>query len=482
MSCSMPRSSAQPRSAPTVRAPRKPQAFAVCCLLFAVSQAGAVRAQNPAAPRSMSLDDALSYARAHQPAIEVAQARLLAQRTAADVPRSQWLPTLGVTAQLFAATANNTTGTYVSPDSIDIPRIGATHAVDGVALRPYARTLAAVGVRQELFDSGRIAAQAALEDARSAVELEHARATQLDVVFNVEEAYFAVLTAKAVIKASDEALERSRAHRDYAKAGVDAGMRSPIELTRADADLARFEIGLLRAEGGLALAQITFAANVGVDDPALDVAGAPAAPPDLPALNDAIRRAAERDPNLQMAIAQLRAEEQHARAIGSELRPDLSLSGTLSTRAGGATPSGNGSAARDDGFVPNVPNWDVGVVFNWPLFDGSVQARVSTARAHAQVARSELRLVRHDEIAQIRLAYGNVSVAKRALPSLERSVEASHANYAQADARFRAGLGTSVELADAEAVRVDAEIQLALGQFALARARAAFGRVSAEAL
>ena len=63
-----------------------------------------------------------------------------------------------------------------------------------------------------------------------------------------------------------------------------------------------------------------------------------------------------------------------------------------------------------------------------------------------------------------------------------RKLEAARSNYTQADARFKAGLGTSVELADAEALRTDGEIQLALGVFELARARAAFGRSIAEGL
>ena len=79
-------------------------------------------------------------------------------------------------------------------------------------------------------------------------------------------------------------------------------------------------------------------------------------------------------------------------------------------------------------------------------------------------------------------AYVAVEVARDALPGLERAQVAARANYAQADARFKAGLGTRVELADAEALRTDAEIQLALGQFELARARAAFGRAIAEGL
>jgi len=61
-------------------------------------------------------------------------------------------------------------------------------------------------------------------------------------------------------------------------------------------------------------------------------------------------------------------------------------------------------------------------------------------------------------------------------------VDAAHANYAQAEARFKAGLGTSLELADAEAVRTDAEIQLAIGRFEALRARAVLGRLTAEGL
>ena len=66
--------------------------------------------------------------------------------------------------------------------------------------------------------------------------------------------------------------------------------------------------------------------------------------------------------------------------------------------------------------------------------------------------------------------------------ALQNAVARARANWQQADARFGAGIGNAVELADAEAVRTDAEIQVALGQFDLERTRAAFGRAIAEGL
>ncbi len=434
----------------------------------------------PAPLHAMSLGEALAYAGAHQPAVRAALARIEAQKAQAKIPASQWYPTVGATAQLFAATANNTTGTYVSPGFMDIPRIGATRATGSGSWRPFASTLVGIGISQQVFDFGRIAAQTAAEDALTDVERQRARAVSLDVRFNVEEAYFAVFAAKAILKASRDAYDRSLVHRDLAKAGVTSGLRSPIELTRAEADLADFDIGRIRAEGGLLTAQTVFAATVGVSDPALDVSSAPPAPSELPDLSDAIRRAEAKDPRLREAVTQLLAAEQRTRAVGAELRPDLSLTGTLSGRAGAAAPSGTGTLPDGGGFVPSVPNWDVGVVLSWPLFDGTISAREGAARAREQVQRESIGLVREQDRAAVREAYANVGVARTVLPGLSRAADAARANYAQADARFKAGLGTSVELADAEALRTQAEIQLVLGEFELARTRAAFGRTIAE--
>jgi len=73
-------------------------------------------------------------------------------------------------------------------------------------------------------------------------------------------------------------------------------------------------------------------------------------------------------------------------------------------------------------------------------------------------------------------------VARDALPAMQDALRGALANYAQADARFRAGLGNAVELADAEELRTSAEVRLALGRFEVARARAIFGRAIAEGL
>jgi outer membrane protein len=441
----------------------------------------AVDAPQPA--RVLTMAQALDYARAHQPAIRAALARVSERMVDAKIPTAQWLPTVAVTGQIFAMTANNTTGTYDPPAFMDIPRIGGTPTRTTGSFSPYASTLVGAGLRQEVFDFGRIGAQRAAADAQTEVERHRADTERLDIDFGVEEAYFSILAAKAIVKASDEAYDRSKVHRDLAKRGVDSGLRSPIELTRAEADLDRFDVGRVRARGGVAVAQVVLAAAIGAPDPAVDAGGEAPAPADMPALSEALRLAQERDPRLAETLAQLKAAEDQTRAVGAELRPDLSLTATISGRAGGAPPSlSSGAIPSGDGWVPSVPNWDAGLIITWPLFDGTISARTKAARSIEQVRRDEIDVMQEQETADVRRTYVQVQVTNTALGALRNEVTAARANYDQADARFRAGLGNAVELADAEAVRTDAEIQLALGLFELARARAAFGRAIAEGL
>ena len=432
--------------------------------------------------RKVTLAEALAYARAHQPAVVASLARVRAEQANAQVPRAQYYPLLGLTAQLVEGTTNNTTASYLGDPFVDLPRIGGTRASTGssASWNPHASTIAAAGLNQEIFDFGRIAAEAAAADARVSVA-EHAADTQLlDIEVNVEEAFFAVHAAKAILQASEDAYQRSLVHRNFASAGVKSGLRSPIDLTRAEADLSRFDTARIRARGGVSAAQSVLAAAVGSPELVLDASDEAPAPLDLPALASAVQLASNRDPRLKEALARLRQQELQTRAVAALSRPDIQLSATISGRAGGADPSMPGVQVSGNGYVPNVPNWDGALVLSWPLFDPTINARERASREVEAVQRSEIDLVRQQVVAAVEQAYVSVVVTREALPALRHELDAAQANYAQADARFKAGLGTSVELADAEALRAEAEIRLAIGIFDLAKARATFGRAIAE--
>jgi outer membrane protein TolC len=411
-------------------------------------------------------------------------ARIRTEKANAEVPRAQYYPLLGLTAQFLEGTTNNTTASYLTDPFVDLPRIGGTPSTNSpeASWKPYASTLAGVGLSQEIFDFGRIAAQTAAADARVTIAARSADTQLLDIELNVEEAFFAVHAAKSILQASEDAYQRSLVHRNFASAGVKSGLRSPIELTRAEADLTRFDTARIRARGGVSASQAVLAAAVGASDLVLDAADQTPLSVDLPALTNAIQLASERDPRLQEALARLHQQELETRAVGALARPDLHLSAAISGRAGGAAPNSGGLETSGSGYIPNVPNWDGALVLSWPLFDPTINARQRASHVAEEVQRSEIDLVRQQVVAAVEQAYVGVVVAREALPSLQHELEAARANYAQADARFKAGLGTSVELADAEALRADADIRLAIGVFDLAKARATFGRAIADGI
>nr|HEX4316653.1 TolC family protein [Kofleriaceae bacterium] len=457
--------------------------FVIVCVAAApaLAQTAPDAAAVTAAPRSMTLRECITYARAHQPSLAAARARVAVAREAAQLPRAAWSPRVVAGAEIVAGTNNNTTTSYGGPLGFDVPRIGGTSAYVGETWSPDASTFVGVGARQELYDFGRLSAQAAALDLFARAADEDAQLADLDLALYVENSFYAVSGAHAIVTASEAAVARSTSHRDLANAGVQAKLRPPMDLTRADADLARFEVDRVRARGALTSAQAVLAAAIGAPDAGIDaglddVAYAPA--PSLDALDGELDRQA---PEVRAARDSLDAQRAVTTSIERELLPDLSLSAGITGRAGGADVTTAGADnPYGDGFLPIVPNWDVMAVLSWPLFDRTVDVRAETSRRQEAVRVADLDTARERLRGIASKAIVDYQVAQSALPALQRSVDAATANQAQADARFANGLATAVELADAEALLTDAQIQLAIGQFQRSRTRAELARVADE--
>ena len=432
----------------------------------------------------MSLHEAISYARAHQPSLAAARARVEAAREQARLPRAaRETPRIVAGAELVGGSNNNTTASYGGPLGFDIARVGGTPAYANESWKPYASTLIGAGLRQEIYDFGRLAAQGDALDLFASAAGEDAVLADLDLVLLVEESFYAVDGAHAVQRAAEAAVARSTAHRDLAKAGVDAKLRPPVDQTRAEADLARFEVDRIRAVGAVTISQAVLAAAIGAPDAAIDTGADDVSYAGAPAFDALMRELDQREPSLRAAKDTLEAQQALTRSIERELAPDIKLSADFTTRAGGATVTGaNTSNPAGAGFIPSVPNYDGMVVLSWPVFDRTVSVRAATSRRVERVRAAELDTERERLRGVATQAYVDLQVAQSALPALQRSLDAARANEAQVDARFKAGLATAVELADAEALLTDADIQLAIGNFQLSRSRARLARATAEVL
>lgn len=447
----------------------------------------AVRAQPAAQPpssagekpaRVVTLAEALAFARAHQPRLAAARQRVVAAEREAEVASAQWLPRVGAMAQVVGSTANNSTTTLLGTSAVDVPRIGATPIRGDLDWQPYASTALAVGVRQQIYDFGRVQAERAAGDLAAAAERYRASGSALDVDFAVRQAYYTVLAADAIADAARAALARASGHRDFARANVRAGLRPPIEQTRAEADAARYEAGMLRAISSVHVARATLAATVGVEDDELGAAPAPPEEATLPSVDDLVEHAA-RSPGVLEGRARVDAQHAETRRIELQTRPTLWATAGVSLRAGGAPPS-TGPTPFGDGWLPSVPNYSAAAALTWPILEPAWDRRAAASRAREQSLGAETDFVLRAQRTLIRNAHREAVVARETLGAAERAAEAARANWDHAEHRFAVGLGTSTELADAQALRTEAEIQLAIAKFQTGRARAALERAAAQ--
>lgn len=450
-------------------------------LLFSAGSAGAQSPNGSGNPiPSVSLPQALEYAHANHPQVRSALAELAARKAEAKIPRAQWLPQIGATLQVFGGSVNNTTASYLSVPEVDLPRIGGRGATTSTDWTPAVSTMAALSVGQEVYDFGRIAAEMAVADAHADVAQANSQSIDLEIQLGVEESYHGVLAAKEVLHATEEALKRAITHRDYAQAGTKSGMRPPIDLTRAQADVAVLDVRRIRAVAGLEASRAALSASMGAASSEVDAEPIPPDQTPGPAFLEALQTAAQRNPAIAAALARLRAQTYATKEITRELLPNLFASAGLNGRAGGTPATGGGPTPYGDGWLPDVANWHLGLVLQWNVFDGTVLARREASKAREQAMQADLELQRMAVALGAQRSWLDLDAALRALPGLAQAVAAAQANQQQAEARFRAGLGTIIELADAEALLTTAQLELAVGQFSVARARATLGRVMGQ--
>jgi outer membrane protein TolC len=254
------------------------------------------------------------------------------------------------------------------------------------------------------------------------------------------------------------------------RAFVDQGLRAQVDVARAEADRARFAVAVEHARAGLHVARAQLASAVGSEALELDASEPPAATP-LPPLSEALATIDDA-PGLRAAEASARAAHARADAAGADLLPDLRLIATVLGAAGGAPAEGRPGPAFGAGAVPFVPNYFAGFVLRWRFFDQEAIVRRDVATAEADAAAARIDAAHEEARIALEEAWYSARGAEASLTALEQARDAAVTSYEQVAARYHAGLASAVEIADAENLRTSAEVELAVGRFALERARA----------
>ena len=166
-----------------------------------------------------------------------------------------------------------------------------------------------------------------------------------------------------------------------------------------------------------------------------------------------------------MAMAQNAAiEEVKARenALDRSYFPRFNLEGTGYARGTGIDAYG-ATGGGASGLGPNIQNWALGMNVTFPAFDlPSIRARKQVEHYHEMAEAARYDQVIQNLNGEMEKANATLAGARRVAENTPIQLEAARATEQQATARYKAGLGNIVEVAEAQRILTQAEIDDAL--------------------
>ena len=240
----------------------------------------------------------------------------------------------------------------------------------------------------------------------------------------------------------------------------------------AQAELALAVTQLIRAQQAAAVSRATLARALGAAGRTVAIRG------DALLLARAVSSGfapGTKNPLVLEAEAAERTADARQRAVRWQYAPRLDLVGSMWIRGSGLT---NGTAAGAlppspaNGLLPDTPNWAVGLVLTWPALEiAATHARSSAAAARGEAARARRTDIEQAIRSQLEVAQKSLAAAQQVAANTPVALAAARAAESQATARYRAGLATVVEVAEADGLLAEAEAEDAVARIDVLRAQ-----------
>ena len=414
----------------------------------------------------LSLKDAVQRASERYPSIQISRDQVNEAAAAISLARTAFLPRVDGIAQVNRATANNVFGLLL-PNSV-IPPISGPQ-IDGDQARNAFGVALGVLVSWEPFDFGRRQAEVDISSAaRARAEAAVAR-TKLDVAAAAADAYLTALAAEQAVAAAKAGITRYKEFEKIIEALTKADLRPGADLARIQAESIFVETQVIRAEQSVAQAKALLEQYVG--SPIKNLDAEPFLKPEP---------AAAAHTGIIAAHPQLLEQQRSIEEIIARLKfidkgwyPKFSVQGAAFGRGSGARVIGPfGGFGR--GLYPDHGNWALGFTATLPLLDyQQLRARKEIELQRQTREQSRRELIERELSGRLGQANAQLDGARRIAAIAPRQVQSLRSVLEQTQARYRAGLGTLLEVSDAQRQLTQSEIDAALARLSVWRAELA---------
>jgi len=406
---------------------------------------GAVGAQSAPPPTpALTLDQAVQQALAQNALLLAARAAVIAAQQNLAVARTGLAPTISANGTGAYGTSSSTSTTFGGL-SAPLTSVTGTGSVSLAATLP-------------LYDGGRT--QANVQAGEAALASAHAalRQTAQDTGLSVATAFFSVLQAERLASVREALLLQAQAQLALSQAQVRAGVAAQSDVIHARALVAQAQVDLLSARSQIGTSKAALQGSIGVDAAAPVEVQEPVVPPSaVTVAAEAVMQAAETT-RPEVAKAQAAVESNQAAVGLARIAAGTQVSVGVGTTY---TPFSTSS------ILNNATSYGVSATLSLPLYDaGKGQAGIAAAEAALRSAQSQLQAERLAVRQDAYQAYLSAVQAAANIDATQAAKTAADEALRVAEGRYRAGVGTIVEVITARAAAASADVNAVNGLYA----------------
>src|SRR5580693_496704 len=397
--------------------------------------------QTTGTPGSLTLKQAEELAIKNNPQISVGRLIALAsQQFTREVKSSLW-PT--ATADITGVDAQS--GSRLTAGALNNPIL-------------YERAAAGVMVTQLITDFGRTTNLVSSANYAAKAENQNAVATKEQILLAVNKAFYNGLQATAVLTVAQQTVNERQTVANQVEALFKSKLKSELDFSFASVNLAQAKLLLLDAQNNENAAFATLSMVLGF--PSLEnfqlVAETNPLTPPPGSVDDLISQAFSVRPEILSLQFQYQSARKFQTAERDLLFPTIRAMGVV-----GDTPVGNVAVAPSPSALNNTYG-AVGGNIDIPLFNGFLYtARAHEANLRAQATQERLRDMRNLISRDVRTSWLNANTAYQRLSVTQQLLEQANLSLSLAQSRYKLGLGSIVELSQAQLQQTQAQISYA---------------------
>jgi outer membrane protein TolC len=389
----------------------------------------------------LTVEDTVRNALENHPSIKAARERVGAQAAVLRQQFAAYYPAISFNSQY---SLGNQSG------SSSVNTHGATS--DSIQMSPTSTwTLYNFGKREGTVQSARETLTATQYNLKTTADT---------VVLGVKQSYYSYLQAIALVRVREETVRDRELIVRQAQAFFDVGTRAKIDLVRAQSNFYSAQSDLIAAQNTMRVSWVTLKNAMGLPDlPEQPVTSVAVAQVENFAINtfplnleQAKSQAFTVRPELLSFDAQLRAQDQVIATNRRGHLPDFILDANYARRGS------NGS----NNFLETFPlqgSWQTRLSLNIPIFDGfRTTNRVDESVRIYYAVRAQAEQQKQQVALEVEQGYANVLSAQERIKATRAAEQAAKENLDLANGRYQVGVGSIIEVTDAQAVYTGAEV------------------------